>query len=382
MNTNPSTRAGRSRLKMLAAAAAFAGVALAVIFLTRSEGTPQRDKRGPLLTVTVAAAVQRNVPVQLRAVGTVEAYASVSIKSRIDGQLVSVRFREGQDVKKGDLLFTLDPRPYEVALKEAQARLNRDVALTGKAEMDLRRYAELVAKNYVSSDKYEQFRSNAEALRATVAADQANVERARLQLEYCYITAPMSGRTGRLLVDEGTQIKANDDKGGMVEIAQVMPIYVGFAVPQQYLSEIKMHMAKEVLKVEAFVPEDQSKPEEGTLSFLDNKVNSQTGTVMLKGTFANSVRRLWPGQFVTTVLTLTNRPDAVVIPSQAVQVGQDGHYVYVVKPDLTVEPRPVSIGMNVGSETIIEKGLGAGEKVVTEGQLRLVPGAKVQVSNS
>jgi membrane fusion protein, multidrug efflux system len=382
MNTNRSTRAGRSRLKMLAAAAVFAGVALAVIFLTRSEGTPQREKREPLVAVTVTSAVQRNVPVQLRAVGTVEAYASVSIKSQIDGQLVSVRFREGQDVKKGDLLFTIDPRPYEVALKEAQARLNRDVALTGKAEMDLRRYAELVAKNYVSSDKYEQFRSNAEALRATVAADQANVERARLQLEYCYIKAPMAGRTGRLLVDEGAQIKANDDKGGMVEIAQIMPIYVGFAVPQQYLSEIKMHMAKGVLKVEAFVPEDQSKPEEGTLSFLDNKVNSQTGTVMLKGTFANTVRRLWPGQFVTTVLTLTNRADAVVIPSQAVQVGQDGHYVYVVKPDMTVEPRPVSIGMNVGNETVIEKGLGAGEKVVTEGQLRLVPGAKVQLSNS
>lgn len=380
MHTSRSSRAGRNRLKIAAAGAALVGIALAMIFLTRSEGTPQRETREPLIAVTVASAVQRNVPVQLRAVGTVEAYASVSIKSRIDGQLVSVRFREGQDVKKGDLLFTIDARPYEVALKEAQARLNRDVALAQKAETDLRRYAELAAKNYVSSDKYEQFRSNAEALRATVAADQANVERARLQLEYCYITAPMAGRTGRLLVDEGAQIKANDDKGGMVEIAQIMPIYVGFAVPQQYLSQIKTHMAKGVLKVEAFVPEDQLTPEEGTLSFLDNKVNSQTGTVMLKGTFANPVRRLWPGQFVTTVLTLTNRPDAVVVPAQAVQAGQDGHYVYVVKPDMTVEPRPVSVGMHIGHETVIEKGLEAGEKVVTEGQLRLVPGTKVHIA--
>lgn len=372
----------RNPIKALAIAVILVAGAVSMIFLTRSEGTPQREKAEPLVSVAVASAVQKTVPVQLQAVGTVEAYATVSVKSRIDGELVKVHFREGQDVRKGDLLFTIDPRPYEVAHREALARLERDVALASKADLDARRYAELVAKNYVSSDKYEQFRSNAEALRATVAADRASVERAQLQLDYCYIKAPMAGRTGRLLVDEGTQIKANDDKSSMVEIVQIMPINVGFAVPQQYLSEIKPHMAKGPLKVEAFVPGDQQKPEAGTLSFLDNKVNSQTGTVMLKASFANTDRRLWPGQFVTAVLTLAHRPDAIVIPSQALQVGQDGQFVYVVKLDMTVETRPVVVGMNIGSEVVIEKGLGAGEKVVTEGQLRLAPGARVKVPNS
>jgi multidrug efflux system membrane fusion protein len=354
-------------------------VALAMVFLTRSEGTPQREKREALVPVKVAAAEQKAVPVQIQAVGTVEAYATVLIKSRVDGQLVRVHFREGQDVKKDDLLFTIDPRPYEAAVKEARARLERDAALAEKADLDARRYAELVAKNYVSSDKYEQFRANAEALRATMEADRAALERAKLNLEYCHIRAPMAGRTGRLLVDEGVQIKANDDKGGMVEIMQIMPINVGFAVPQQFLSEIKTHMAGGPLKVEADIPESKAKPDPGTLSFLDNKVNTQTGTVLLKGTFANKDRLLWPGQFVMATLTLTTRSDAIVIPAVAIQVGQDGQFVYVVKPDMSVEPRTVMPGMSVGGDVVIEKGLTAGEKVVTEGQLRLVPGAKVQV---
>jgi multidrug efflux system membrane fusion protein len=355
-------------------------LALAMVFMTRSEGTPQREKREALVPVKVAAAQQRAVPVQVQAVGTVEAFATVSIKSRVDGQLVGVHFREGQDVKKGELLFTIDPRPYESALKEARARIERDAAMADKADLDAKRYAELVAKNYVSSDKFEQFRANAEALRATVAADRAALERAQLNLDYCYIRAPMTGRTGRLLVDEGTQIKANDDKGGMVEIMQIMPINVGFAVPQQRLAEIKTHMAGGPLMVEADIPESKLKPEAGTLSFLDNKVNTQTGTVLLKGTFANKDRILWPGQFVMATLTLTTRSDAVLIPSTAIQVGQDGQFVYVVKPEMSVEFRTVMPGMSVGDDVVIEKGLAAGERVVTEGQLRLVPGAKVQIS--
>jgi multidrug efflux system membrane fusion protein len=376
------TAMSRHPLKALLIAVTLIAGGVGMIFLTRSEGTPQREKREPLVPVKVAAAVQKAVPVQLQAVGTVEAYATVSIKSRVDGQLVGVHFREGQDVKKADLLFTIDPRPYEAALKEARARLERDAALADKAEMDARRYAELVAKNYVSSDKYEQFRANSEALRATVAADQASVERARLQLEYCFIRAPMAGRSGRLLVDEGAQIKANDDKGGMVDISQILPIYVSFAVPQQYLSEIKTYMARGQLNVAADIPESKTQPQAGTLSFLDNKVNSQTGTVLLKATFANTERHLWPGQFVTATLTLTTRTDAIIIPSMAVQVGQDGQFVYVVKPDMSVESRPVVPGMSVGDSVVIDKGLAAGEQVVTEGQLRLVPGVKVQLSNS
>ena len=378
--TSPSAVAGRRNpFKAILIAAALVAGALSMVFLTRSEGTPQRERREPLVPVKVAVAALKAVPVQIRAVGTVEAYATVSIKSRVDGQLVGVHFREGQDVKKGDLLFTIDPRPYEAALKESQARLERDIALMDKAERDTRRYAELVAKNFVSSDKYEQFRANFESLRATADADRATVERARLQLEYCFIRSPLAGRTGRLLVDEGTQIKANDDKAGMVDISQVMPIYVGFAVPQQNLSAIKTHMAKGELKVAADIPESGLPPEEGTLSFLDNKVNSQTGTVLLKGSFANTSRHLWPGQFVTATLTLTTRHDAVVIPNVAVQVGQTGQFVYVVKPDMTVESREVVPGMVVGDSVVIDKGLAAGETVVTEGQLRLVPGTKVQV---
>ncbi len=381
--TSPSAVAGRRNpFKAIIIAAALVAGALSMVFLTRSEGTPQRERREPLVPVKVAVAALKAVPVQIRAVGTVEAYATVSIKSRVDGELVRVHFREGQDVKKGDQLFTIDPRPYEAALKESQARLERDVALMDKAERDARRYAELVAKNFVSSDKYEQFRANFESLRASADADRATVERARLQLEYCFIRSPLAGRTGRLLVDEGTQIKANDDKAGMVDIAQVMPIYVGFAVPQQNLSAIKTHMAKGELKVAADIPESGLPPEEGTLSFLDNKVNSQTGTVLLKGSFANTSRHLWPGQFVTATLTLTTRHDAVVIPTVAVQVGQDGQFVYVVKPDQTVESRAVTPGLVVGDSVVIDKGLAAGEAVVTEGQLRLVPGTKVQVPAS
>lgn len=364
----------------MALAATLVAVAMAMVFMTRSEGTPQREKREANVPVKVAAAEQKAVPVQLQAVGTVEAYATVSIKSRVDGQLVGVHFREGQDVKKGDPLFTIDPRPYEAALKEARARLDRDVALADKAELDAKRYAELVAKNYVSSDKFEQFRANAEALRATVAADRAAMERAQLNLDYCYIRAPMTGRTGSLLVDEGAQIKANDDKGGMVEIMQILPIHVGFAVPQQYLTEIKRHMAAGPLKVEVDIPESKATPEPGTLDFLDHKVNTQTGTVLLKGTFANKDRLLWPGQFVMATLTLSTRSDAIVIPSVAIQVGQDGQFVYVVKPDMSVESRPVVPGMSVGDDVVIEKGLAAGERVVIEGQLRLVPGAKVEIA--
>ena len=381
VNDRPN-RPRRNPLKALAIALTLVAGALVIILMTRTDGRPQREKRDPLVPVKVATAIQKAVPVQLQAVGTVEAYATVSIKSRVDGQLMGIHFREGQDVKKGDLLFTIDPRPFEVALKEAQARLERDIALADKADMDARRYAELVAKNFVSSDKYEQFRANSEALRASVGADRAVVDRAKLQLEYCYIKAPMAGRTGQLLVDEGTQIKANDDKGGMVEIAQITPINVGFAVPQQYLSQIKTHMAQGQLKVEAIIPDSRDKTETGTLSFLDNKVSSQTGTVLLKGSFANTERRLWPGQFATVILTLTTQPNAIVIPAVAIQVGQEGQFVYVVKPDMTVESRPVVAGMSIGDSVVIDKGLAAGEQVVTEGQLRLVPGAKVQANNS
>ena len=381
MNDNPKRAPKRHWWRLLLTASVLLGAAAAFVIQNRSDGrTPERTEP-QAVAVRAAAAVRKTVPVQLSAIGTVESYASVSIKSRISGQLVQVHFKEGQDVSKGDLLFTIDPRPYEVALKEAQARLAKDKVLTGKAEIDARRYADLAGKDYVSKDKSEQFRANAAALKATVEGDKAAVENARLQLSYCYIRAPFSGRTGSLLVDEGAQIKANDDRG-LVDIMQITPIYVSFSVPQQDLGRIQQRMQQATLPVAALLPGNKVHSEQGSLTFLDNRVSSDTGTIMLKATFANRDRRLWPGQFVDVVLTLTTRPDSTVVPSEAVQTGQQGLFVFVIKPDMTVESRPVAVAMTLGSETVIESGVSPGEQVVTDGQFQLVPGARVQIRKS
>jgi multidrug efflux system membrane fusion protein len=350
----------------------------AFVVQNRSDGRPPQQSADQAVAVRAAAVLQKTVPVELTAIGTVESYASVSIKSRISGQLVQVHFKEGQDVAKDDLLFTIDPRPYEVALKEAQAKLAKDKVLTEKAETDSRRYADLAGKDFVSKDKAEQFYANAAALQATVEGDRAAVENARLQLSYCYIRAPFSGRTGSLLVDEGAQIKANDDSG-LVDIDQIAPIYVSFSVPQQELGRIQRYMNLSILPVKVYLSGDQVQPEQGSLTFLDNRVSSETGTIGLKATFVNSERRLWPGQFVDVVLTLTTRPDAIVVPSEAIQSGQQGLFVFVIKPDMTVETRQVSVAMTLGSETVIESGVSPGEQVVTDGQFRLVPGSHVQI---
>ncbi len=381
MNDNPKRAPKRHWWRLLLVTFVLAGAGAAFVAQNRSDGRPPQRSEPQAVAVRAAAVVQKTVPVQLTAIGTVQSYASVSIKSRISGQLVQVHFKEGQDVAKEDLLFTIDPRPYEVALKEAQARLAKDRVLTEKAEIDARRYADLAGKDFVSKDKSEQFRANAAALKATIEGDKAAVENARLQMSYCYIRAPFSGRTGSLLVDEGTQIKANDDHG-LVDIAQITPIYVSFSVPQQDLGRIQQHMRQAALPVAAFLSGDQVHPEQGTLTFLDNRVSSETGTIMLKATFANTDRRLWPGQFVDVVLTLSTRADAIVVPSEAVQTGQQGLFVFVIKPDMTVESRPVAVAMTLGSETVLESGVLAGEQVVTDGQFRLVPGALVQIRKS
>jgi multidrug efflux system membrane fusion protein len=378
MSDSPKRTPKRHWWRLLLTAFVLLGAAAAFFLQNRSDGRPPERTEPEAVAVTAAAAVKKTVPVQLTAIGTAESYASVSIKSRISGQLVQVNFKEGQDVSKGDLLFTIDPRPYEVVLKEAQARLAKDKVLTEKAEIDARRYADLAGKDFVSKDKSEQFKTNAAALKATLEGDKAAVENARLQLSYCYIRAPFSGRTGSLLVDEGAQIKANDDSG-LVDITQIAPIYVSFSVPQQDLGRIQQHMQQATLAVAAFLPGDKVQPEQGSLTFLDNRVSSDTGTIRLKATFANVDRRLWPGQFVDVVLTLTTRPDAIVVPSEAVQTGQQGLFVFIIKPDMTVESRPVSVAMTLGGETVIDSGVSPGEQVVTDGQFRLVPGARVQI---
>ena len=332
----------------------------------------------PPVSVTAGTVVQKTVPVQIRVIGNVEAYSTVSVRSQIGGILTRVHFREGQDVNKGDLLFTIDPRPYEAALRQAEANLSKDTAQLENAREEVRRYAELVKKGYVAQEQYDQIRTNAATFEETVNADRAVVENARLQLKYCYIYSPLNGRTGNLFSNEGNLIKANADNP-MVVVNQIQPIYVTFSVAEQYLSDIKKYMAGGKVLVNAFITKGEDNPEDGVLTFVDNSVDITTGTIKLKATFPNQKKRLWPGQFVDVVMILTTQPNALLVPTQTIQAGQKGQFVFVIKNDLTVEDRPVIVGRTINSETVIDKGIQAGERVVIDGQLRLIPGDKVQI---
>jgi membrane fusion protein, multidrug efflux system len=349
----------------------------------RSAGDQGRGRGGArargseAVPVLVATAVQKSVPVQIRAVGNVEAYTTVSVKSQVTGVLQQAHFKEGQDVKKGQLLFTIDPRPLEAALKQAEANLARDTAQLNNLREQVRRYAELVQKQYVSREQYDQIKTNADAAEAVVEADKAAVENAKVQLSYCYIYTPVNGRVGALLVNEGNLVRVNDGTP-LVVINQVNPINVTFAVPEVHLADLRRHMSAGQLQVDANFPSDEGRPEKGKLEFVDNAVDRATGTVKLKGVFANSERRLWPGQFVNVALTLATEAGVVVVPSEAVQVGQEGQHVFVVKPDKRVEVRPVTIGRTNEGEAIIVKGLNGGEQVVREGQFLLGPGSRVE----
>ena len=314
---------------------------------------------------------------QLRTIGTVEAYSSVSVKTMVNGQIVKVGFREGQEVKQGDLIFVIDPRPYEAALKTAEANLARNIVLKENAEKDLKRYASLIEKDLVPRQQFDQATSTAAALAAAVNADQSLVENARVQLGYCFIHSPISGRTGNLYIKGGNVVKANDV--ALVTINQIVPINVSFSVPEQHLAEIRKYQEAGTLRVEAMIRGQEDRPAHGTLTFISNAVETSTGTIQLKGTFPNGDRRLWPGQFVSASLTLSMKKGAVVVPTPAVQTGQRGQFVFVVKPDLTVESRPVVTGEAAGGETVIEKGIRVDERVVTDGQLRLVPGTRVEI---
>jgi multidrug efflux system membrane fusion protein len=359
-----------------------------LLFLTFfSPGCSNEKSRKPVsapIPVTVSTAIQKMVPIQLRVIGNVQAYSTVAVKSLVGGELVGVNFTEGQDVKKGDLLFTIDSQPFEAALKQAEANLQKDLAQAKNAQEDARRYEFLIQKNVVARQQYDKFRTDADALEATVLADRAAVENARIQLGYCSIRSPIDGRTGIINIKRGNIIAAVTQPNAidLVTINQIIPIYVIFSVPEQNLPEIKKYMAGGSLKVEALPPNDTSSGEQGVLTFIDNTVDKTTGTILLKGTFANREKKLWPGQFVNVVLTLTTEPNAIVIPSQAIQTGQEGQYIFVVKEDLTVESRPVIAGRSANNETIVQKGLQVDEKVVTDGQLRLYPGAKVEIKTS
>jgi len=339
-------------------------------------------RRGGLdanVPVRVATAGQEDVPVQLHAIARVEAYQTVTVKPQVAGQLVSIHFAEGQDVKAGDLLYSIDPRPFQAALAEAQANVAKNTALANDAGIEAEWAADMVKQNAAAKREFERAKAAAESLRATVQAGVAEVDQARLNLEYCTIRSPLDGRTGSRLADVGNVTKANET--ALVVINQLNPIYVTFAVPEQYLADISQCQAASPLVVTAVVDPNGTTTERGVLTFIDNAVDRTTGMITLKGTFPNDDRRLWPGLFVNAFLTLTTLPRAVVIPSQAVQTGQGGPYVFVVKADRTVESRPVLTGPAVGERVVITNGVQAGETVVTDGQLRLVPGARVVIKD-
>ncbi len=341
-----------------------------------------RARGSDVVPVTVATAVQKNVPVQLLAVGNVEPYSTVSIKSQVTGVITEAHFKEGQDVKKGQLLFTIDPRPLQAALKQAEANLARDTAQLNNWREQVKRYAELVQKQYVSREQYDQIKTNADAAEAVVDADKAAVENAKVQLSYCYIYSPVNGRVGTLLVNEGNLVRSND-AAPLLVINQLIPIYVTFNVPEQYLDDIKRRMAAGKLIVTASFPsKDEGRSEEGTLVFVDNSVDRTTGTIKLKAEFRNTDLRLWPGQFTNVALTLSTQENAVVVPSDAVQVGPNGQQVFIVKDDKRVEVRPVTVGQSQEGETVIAKGLAPGEVVVREGQFMIGPNSRVEIKQT
>jgi multidrug efflux system membrane fusion protein len=363
----------------------FLAVGLAV---AAAAGCGKKDARPAVketVPVTVGTAARQDVPLEVRAIGHVEPYSTVALKARVGGEVTKVGFKDGQNVKKGDVLFQIDPRPYEATLAQARAQLERDRAVAKNNEEDSKRYADLVQKDYVTKEQYEATRSNATASLATVKADEAAVENARLQLFYCTVTAPISARAGSVLVYPGNQVKGNDDKP-LVVLNQVKPVYVTFSVPESSLAAIRQHARPgEKLVVTAtasgsagIAPAAQT----GELTFLDNAVDMTTGTIVLKATFVNENEVLWPGEYVDVLLTLATEPGAVVVPSQAVQTGQAGQYVYVVKNDLTVESRPVKVSRTYGKLTIVSAGIEPGERIVTDGQLRLAPGAKVEIKGT
>jgi len=339
----------------------------------------ERPDPHPPVSVAVASVGRTAVPYEIGATGVVEPLQTVAVESQVGGVLTKVAFTEGEEVREGQVLFQIDSRPYEAALQQARATLAKDEAQAMNAQRDAARYQALVKKDYVTQSQADQAQATAQALAASVKADSAAVENAKLNLDYTTIRAPISGRTGGLLVHLGNLVRANSSTP-LVIINQIRPILVRFAVPQRDLPDIQHYSAGNQLTVGATPGEDSAAaPVKGTLSFVDNNVDTTTGTVMLKARFENRTGTLWPGQFVTVDLQLFVQHDALVVPSQAVMAGQDGSYVFVVDQAGTAQQRPVTVGRTVGNTAIIAKGLTFGERVVTDGQSRLSPGAKVDI---
>src|SRR5687767_14063257 len=327
--------------------------------------SPNTGSQSPAVPVTVSRVVEKEMPLDVNVVGTAEAFSTVAVRAQVTGELKDVHFKQGDDVQAGQVLFTLDHRPLEAALHQAEANLARDTAQAANAKVIAQRMEDLVERGVGTREQRDTARTTAAALDAVVGANRAAVENAKVQLQYATIRAPIAGRTGALMVHAGNLVRANDQLP-LVVINQVTPIYVSFGIPEGLLPELRRYMAMRELDVEALPPNEEIAPATGRITFVDNQVDQTTGTIRIKATFANSNRRLWPGQFVNVRVRLTSDPRALVVPSVAVQAGPDGQYVYVVKDD-KVEMRPVEVARTAGSETILKQGVKPGEIVVTDG---------------
>lgn len=331
--------------------------------------------------VTVAQAVQKAMPITIQGIGTVIAASTVSVHAQITGEMTSVSFKEGEDVEQGQVLVTLDKRPLEAAVLQAQATLDKDAAQATNARSQAARYQDLLKRGIATREQVDTMLAQAAAMDATVEADRANLDSAKVQLTYATIAAPMSGRTGLLQVHPGNLVRANDMQP-IVTINKITPVYVSFSVPEAQLPVLKRFMAAQgTLPATAIAPTETGAPSAGRVNFIDNAVDPTTGTIKVKGTFPNENRRLWPGQFVNVTVTLSADRNAIVVPSPAVQTGQQGTFVFIVKPDQTVDFRTVTVARVSGDETVVESGVSAGDTVVTDGHLRLVPGSKISIKS-
>ena len=374
---------GKRYAILAALAVVIAAGGLVAYFSGDSRAREKSAAKGPAaVPVAVVAAIQQSVPVRLQAIGNVEAYTSVAVKSRVDGQIVEVQFREGQEVKKAEVLIRIDARPFEAAFRQSEAQALRDVASRDQASSQERRYLELLEKNFVSKDAYAQYRTNAQTAEATSKASQAALENARLNLEYTVIRSPIDGYVGRALLQAGNMVKANDTIS-LVVINQVKPVYVSFAIPEQQLTQVRDLMRKNPLAVEVAAPGSDKALATGRIAFLDNAVDQTTGTIKVRAVFDNGDAALWPGQFYTVRVKLFDQENAVLVPSRALQTGPAGQFVYVVKPDMTVEVRKVLVARAEGDLAVLaEGGVAKGEQVVVRGALRLAPGIKVSIAET
>jgi len=370
----------------IAAVAALALVAAALLprLFTPTHPAVAADKPAvaaptPGVPVTAGTVTAADVPVLLNAIGSVQAYNMVTIKGRVDGQIVGVQFAEGQDVKAGTPLIQIDPRPYQAALEQAEATKQKDEAQLVSLQQDLARWTELVGQGYKSKQTYDQTKAQVDQFKAAIKADEAQINMARLNLGYATIRAPIDGRLGAKLIDIGNMVRATD-AAGLVTVAQLKPIFVSFTLPQEQQHKVREKQARAPLEVLAYGEDGKTPLATGKLTLIDNVVEQTTGTIRLKASFDNADERLWPGEFVNVRLVLNMRRDVPTVPAQTVQQGPNGNYAYVIKDDETVERRDVDVAVVQDGVAVITKGLSAGEKIVVEGQYRLTQGARVRVT--